>query len=439
MIWIISTLSTDFLSHTVGIEYSRDLWEMLEKRFAGVSRANVHHLRQRLQNLVKGDLSMVSYLQQMKEIADGLGDAGHPRTDDDLVAYILAGLFEEYDSFVTSIETRREKVSSDELHGYLLGREAALLKRKLRSNSSGPTEPFPSIFLARKGHAANTCRKLGRLLNASGSSSSGPFTGYYANPQSATSSPSWIVDSGVTAHVTATNQHLQNSSPYTGSDSLQVGNACQALIQQLSEKFPVKDLGPLHYFLGLEVKRTASGLFLSQTKYACDLLQRTDFLGAKPCATPLGSYKLDNSGMLLSDPTFYRSTAGALQYLTWTRPDLSFAVNLVCQHLHQPRTNHLGAVKRILRYLKGSLDMGICFRKGPLVMQAYSDADCAGCPLDRRSTSGWCVFLGSNLISWSAKKQPNVSRSSTESEYRGIAMTAAELVYIAKLFKDIGF
>lgn len=79
-------------------------------------------------------------------------------------------------------------------------------------------------FCNKKGHAANTCRKLGRLLNASGSSSSGPFTGYYANSQSATSSPSWIVDSGATAHVTATNQHMQNSSPYTGFDSLQVGN-----------------------------------------------------------------------------------------------------------------------------------------------------------------------------------------------------------------------
>ncbi|CAL8156023.1 unnamed protein product [Prunus armeniaca] len=215
--------------------------------------------------------------------------------------------------------------------------------------------------------------------------------------------------------------------------------ACQALIQQLSEKFPVKDLGFLHYFLGLEVKHTACGLFLSQTKYACDLLQRTDFLGAKPCATPLGSYKIDNSGMLLSNPTFYRSTVGALQYLTWTRPDLSFDVNLVCQHLHQPRTNHLGVVKRILRYLKGSLDMGICFRKGPLVMQPYYDANWAGCPLDRRSTSGWCVFLGSNLISWSAKKQPIVSHSSTKSEYIGTAMTAVELVYIAMLFKDIDF
>ncbi|CAB4309731.1 unnamed protein product [Prunus armeniaca] len=138
MIWIISTLSMDLLSHTVGIEYSRDLWEMLEKCFVGVSRANVHHLRQCLQNLVKGDLSMVSYPQQMKEIVIGLGDAGQPLTDDDLVAYILVGFSEEYDSFVTYIETHWEKVSFDEL----LGREAALLKRKLRSNSSGPTEPF---------------------------------------------------------------------------------------------------------------------------------------------------------------------------------------------------------------------------------------------------------------------------------------------------------
>ncbi|KAI5314905.1 hypothetical protein L3X38_044081 [Prunus dulcis] len=315
MIWIISTLSTDLLSHTIGIEYSRDLWEMLEKRFAGVSRANVHHLRQRLQNLVKGDLSMVSYLQQMKEIADGLGDAGHPLTDDDLVAYILVGLSEEYDSFVTSIETRQEKVSSDELHSYLLGREAALLKHKLRSNSSGPTESLHaylpllilhSTFLARvvpttltlsievflplvvcfhhrlpilppiflllhnlvrkgfiapifleiralrvfcneKGHVANTCRKLGRLLNASGSSlSTGPFTGYYANPQSAASSPSWIVNSGATAHVTATNQHLHNSSPFTGSDSLQVANkffrdnSCSLMLYP--DSFTIKDL-----------------------------------------------------------------------------------------------------------------------------------------------------------------------------------------------------
>ncbi|CAL9005508.1 unnamed protein product [Prunus brigantina] len=225
-------------------------------------------------------------------------------------------------------------------------------------------------------------------------------------------------------------------------DILVTGNCntdCTSLISHLSAKFPVKDLGPLHYFLGLEVTRSARGMFLSQTKYACDLLKKIDFLGASSCSTPLGSFKLDNSGDILEDVTFYRSTVGALQYLTWTRPDLSYAVNLVCQHLHQPRSNHLGAVKRILRYLKGTLDMGVWFTKGSLGLQAFTDADWAACPIDRRSTSGWCIFLGSNLISWSAKKQPTVSRSSTEAEYRGLAMTAAELPYLSKLFKDIGF
>ncbi|CAL9023328.1 unnamed protein product, partial [Prunus brigantina] len=142
MIWIISTLSSDLLSHTVGVETSRALWELLEKRFAGVSRATIHQLRSRLQTLTKGNLPMVTYLQQMKEIAAGLGAASHPLTDADLVAYILAGLHEEYDSFVTSIETRSDPVSSDELHGFLLGREAAILQRKNRASMSVTHEPF---------------------------------------------------------------------------------------------------------------------------------------------------------------------------------------------------------------------------------------------------------------------------------------------------------
>ncbi|CAL2250993.1 unnamed protein product [Prunus armeniaca] len=98
-------------------------------------------------------------------------------------------------------------------------------------------------------------------------------------------------------------------------DILVTGNcntACRSLISLLSAKFPVKDLGPLRYFLGLEVHRSGKGIFLSQTKYACDLLKKTDFIGASPCSTPLGSYKLDNSGDILADATFYRSTVGAL-------------------------------------------------------------------------------------------------------------------------------
>ncbi|KAM2633068.1 hypothetical protein EV1_023727 [Malus domestica] len=216
-------------------------------------------------------------------------------------------------------------------------------------------------------------------------------------------------------------------------------SVCKDIITQLGALFPVKDLGPLHYFLGLEVHRSSEGIFLSQGKYALDLLLKAKMEGCKPCSTPLGSQKLDHVGSPLSDPHEYRSIVGALQYLTWTRPDLCFAVNQVCQFLHCPRDLHYQAVKRILRFLKGSVTQGLWFRKSALHLTAFSDADWAGCVYDRRSTSGYCVYLGSNLISWSAKKQSTVARSSTEAEYRSLAHTAAEITWICKIFRDIGF
>ncbi|KAM1362553.1 hypothetical protein ACFX2H_027358 [Malus domestica] len=161
--------------------------------------------------------------------------------------------------------------------------------------------------------------------------------------------------------------------------------------------------------------------------------------GAKPCCTPLGSTKLDHMGPLLSNPTEYKSIVGGLQYLTWTRPDLSFVVNQICQFMHASREQHLQAAKRVLHYLKGTISKGIWFTKGSLNLTAFSDADWAGCPFDRRSTSGYCVFWGSNLISWSAKKQSTIAHSSTEAEYRSHAHTAAEITWIYKIFRDLDF
>ncbi|XP_021802647.1 uncharacterized protein LOC110746719 [Prunus avium] len=215
--------------------------------------------------------------------------------------------------------------------------------------------------------------------------------------------------------------------------------ACQTIISKLGTQFPIKDLGPLHYFLGLEVHQTDHGIFLSQQKYALELLSRAKMEGAKPCVTPVGSLKLDHTGPLLQNPVEYRSLAGALQYLTWTRPDISFAVNQVCQFMHTPRESHMQAVKRILRYLKGTITDGMWFKKGHLDLVSYSDADWAGCHFDRRSTSGYCVFFGPNLISWSAKKQPTVARSSTEAEYRSLAITAAELTWICKVLLILAY
>ena len=137
------------------------------------------------------------------------------------------------------------------------------------------------------------------------------------------------------------------------------------------------------------------------------------------------------------NPSLYRSIVGALQYITITRPDLAFAVNSVCQHMQSPTDDHFTAVKRILPYLKGTVTLGIQFTRGPFTLTAYSDADWAGDTCDRRSVSGYCLFMGNNPIAWCAKKQATVARSSTESEYRCLAHTAAELSWLRMLFKDL--
>jgi histone deacetylase 1/2 len=146
-------------------------------------------------------------------------------------------------------------------------------------------------------------------------------------------------------------------------------------------------------------------------------------------------------GTLLSsaDATYYRSKVGALQYLTLTRPDLAFAVNKVCQFLHNPTTVHWTTVKRILRYIKGTIDIGLKIIKSvSLVMSAFSDADWAGSIDDRRSTGGFAIFLGPNLLSLSARKQATVSRSSTEAEYKSLANATSEVIWLEALLKELG-
>lgn len=160
----------------------------------------------------------------------------------------------------------------------------------------------------------------------------------------------------------------------------------------------------------------------------------------KPCATPvdLKSKLSNNIGEPVKDPTAYRRLAWALQYLTFTRPDISYAVHQVCLYMHDPRLPHLHALRRIIRYIKGTISHGLQLIKGEIdCLTAYSDADWGGCPDTRRSTSGYCVFLGPNLVSWSAKRQPTVSRSSSEAEYKGVANTVAELCWLRNLMLEL--
>ena len=223
----------------------------------------------------------------------------------------------------------------------------------------------------------------------------------------------------------------------TGNDTIGIST----LKSFLQSQFQTKDLGMLKYFLGVEVMRSKKGIFLSQRKYVLDLLSEIGNLGAKPCSTPMvPNLQLTKEGELFEDPERYRRMVGKLNYLTVTRPDIAYSVSVVSRYMSSPTVDHWAAVKQILCYLKGAPGRGILYKNhGHTNIECFTDADWAGCKEDRRSTSGYCVFVGGNLVSWKSNKQNVVSRSSAESEYRAMAQSVCEVMWIYQLLNEVGF
>ena len=203
----------------------------------------------------------------------------------------------------------------------------------------------------------------------------------------------------------------------------------------------MKDLGHLSYFLGLEITHSTNGLYITQAKYASELLSRAGLTDSKTVDTPveLNAHLTPTGRKPLSNPSLYRRLVGSLVYLTVTCPNISYAVHQVSQYLSAPRSTYYAVVLRILRYLKGTLFHGLFYSaQSLLVLRAFSDANWTGDPTDRRSTTGYCFFLGSSLISWRSKKQTFVAHSNTEAKYRALADTTSELLWLRWLLKDLG-
>lgn len=209
----------------------------------------------------------------------------------------------------------------------------------------------------------------------------------------------------------------------------------------MKKEFDMSDLGCMKYFLGVEVVQSAAGIFISQRKYANEILERFGMNLCKPVKSPIvpGSRLVKDEEGTKVNSTNYKQMIGSLMYLTVTRPDLCYVVSLLARFMEAPTLLHEMAVKRVCRYLKGTTELGILYkREGEETLLAYSDSDYAGDLDDRKSTSGYVFNVNSAAVAWSSKKQPVVSLSTTEAEFIAAAACACQSVWMQRVLGNLG-
>ncbi|XP_019151621.1 PREDICTED: uncharacterized protein LOC109148191 [Ipomoea nil] len=200
-------------------------------------------------------------------------------------------------------------------------------------------------------------------------------------------------------------------------------------------------IGDLNYFLGLQVKQCPDGIFINQAKYTKDLIRKFGIKGKAPVKIPINTslnMEIDNEGKDV-DQKKYRGIIGSLLYLTASSPDISSAVGVCARFQDKPKEIHLRAAKKILRYLKGTQSVGLWYPKGGTFdLIGYSDADFAGCIIDRKSTSGTCQFLAGRLVSWFSKKKNSIATNTVEAEYIAAESCCAQILWMMQQLKDYG-
>jgi len=209
----------------------------------------------------------------------------------------------------------------------------------------------------------------------------------------------------------------------------------------MMQVFEMTDLGKMKFFLGIEVSQQSDGIFICQKKYALEILKQFGMIESCEVNSPIvqGSKLSKDAGGVAVDESFYKQIVGSLMYLTSTRPDLVYSVSLISRYMARPTELHLQAAKRILRYLKGTFDYGIMYKKrSSNDLIAYTDSDYAGDLNDRKNTSGYVFLLSSGAVSWLSKKQSIVTLSTTEAEFVAAAGCASQVVWMRRVLEQLG-
>jgi hypothetical protein len=211
---------------------------------------------------------------------------------------------------------------------------------------------------------------------------------------------------------------------------------------QMMHTFSMSDMGLLSYYLGMEVRQSKNEITICQSSYAAKIVDQCRMTGCNPTDTPMEQRVKLTTAQKGTDfeQTRYRSIIGSLRYLVNTRPDLTFSVGLVSRFMEAPNKDHWGAVKRIIRYVAGTVNFGVKYKRGGgvgLSLLGYTDSDCSGDLVHRKSTSGILFFLGLNPITWSSQKQRVVALTSCEAEYVAAALGVCQGVWLSMLLADI--
>ncbi|GJR97368.1 retrovirus-related pol polyprotein from transposon TNT 1-94 [Tanacetum coccineum] len=216
---------------------------------------------------------------------------------------------------------------------------------------------------------------------------------------------------------------------------------CDLFAKIMCSKFKMSMMGKISFFLGLQISQSPRGIFINQSKYALESLKKYGFESCDPVDTPMvEKSKLDEDKGKAVDPSHYRSMIGTLLYLTASRPDLQFSICMCARYQARPTEKHLNAVKRIFRYLKGTIHRGLWYPKdSSIALKSFADADHAGCQDTRRSTSGSIQLLGDRLVSWLSKRQKSAAISSTEAEYIVFSSCCAQVLWMRSQLTDYGF
>ena len=210
----------------------------------------------------------------------------------------------------------------------------------------------------------------------------------------------------------------------------------------MMKEFDMIDLEKMKFFLGIEVLQLSEGIFISQQRYAMEILRRFGMENdneVQNLIVPGFKISKDEKGVEIDD-VLYKQMVGSMMYLTATRPDIMFAVSLINRYISRPTELHLSAAKRVLRYLQGTTGFGIFYAKrGNEELISFTESDYAGCLEDRKSTPGYTFILSSGVVAWSSRKQPIVTLSTTEAEFVAAAACSCQAVWMRRILRQLGY